>query len=131
MSLRSDIGAALDASDDFAYSEWGHPVLDGLPTKPAVMTRYGGRQVVNGFMRPVVEVVLLYNMVQKSDAYDGLEEAVDTLTEVLNDVVDCYPELLPVTALHDFEVVRRSAQSSRTTKAVNTYVGAIVRCLGA
>ena len=30
MSLRSDIADALDASDDFEYSEWGQPVLDRL-----------------------------------------------------------------------------------------------------
>ena len=48
------------------------------------MARYGGRQVVNGFARHVIEVVMLYNTVTRSDAYDGLEDAVDTLLDVLN-----------------------------------------------
>ena len=122
MSLRSDIAAALDASDDFEYSEWGRPVLDGIPTKPAVMTRYGGRQVVNGFLRHTVDVVMLYNTARRSDAYDGLEDAVDDLTEVLNGVDDCYPELLAVEAIHGFKV---------TDKGQNTYVGATVSCVGA
>ena len=122
MSLRSDIAAALDASDDFEYSEWGRPVLDGMPAKPAVMTRYGGKQVVEGFLRHTVEVVMFYNLARRSDAYDGLEDAVDTLTAVLNGVDDCYPELLSVTAIHDFKV---------TDKAQNAYVGASVSCVGA
>ena len=122
MTLRSDIAVALEASAGFEYSEWGHPVLDGMPTKPAVMTRYGGRQVVNGFLRHVVDVVMLYNMSRRADAYDGLEEAVDTLTEVLNGVDDCYPELLAVEAVHSFQI---------TPKGQNTYVGASVPCVGA
>ena len=129
MSLRSDIGVALDASAAFEYSEWGAPVLDGIPAKPAVMTRYGGRQIVNGFARHAIEVVVLYNMTKRADAYDGLEGAVDDLIDVLNGVDDCYPELQAVAALHDFEVVPRSKQ--KAVKVVNAYVGAVVRCVGA
>ena len=121
MSLRSDIDAALDSSADFEWSEWGRPVLDGIPAKPAVMTRYGGKQVVNGFMRHTIDVVMLYSMARRGDAYDGLEEAVDTLTELLNGVDDCYPELLGVGAVHDFKV---------TKDGQNTYIGATVPCVG-
>ena len=122
MSLRSDIDVTLEARLDFAWSEWGAPVLDSLPVQPAVMTRYGGRQVVDGFMRHVVEVVMLYNMTKRTNAYDGLEDAVDDLVDILNSVDDCYPELLSVAPLHDYKV---------TAKGLNTYVGAIVNCVGA
>ena len=55
----------------------------------------------------------------------------DALTEVLNGVNDCYPELLAVEPVHSFEVVPRPAQTTRGAKAANTYVGATVPCLGA
>ena len=122
MSLRSEIGDALEASADFAYTEWGSPKLEGLPATPAVMTRYGGRQVVEGFARHVVEVVMLYNMVHRVDAYDGLEEAVDDLIDLLNGVDDCYPELNDIQPLHAYKV---------TPKAQNVYVGAVAMCVGA
>ena len=78
--------------------------------------------MINGFLRHTVDVVMLYNVSVRSDAYDGLEEAVDDLTEVLNGVDDCYPELLAVEAIHGFKV---------TDKGQNSYVGATVSCVGA
>ena len=32
------------------------------------MTRYGGRQVLNGFMRHAIEVWMLYNMTRRDGA---------------------------------------------------------------
>ena len=121
MSLRSDIETALAASASFSHSVWGEPTLKGLPDKPAVMTRYGGKQVVNGDHRPIVEVFLVYRPSTSSQAYDGLEDMVDLLIAELNDVDDCYPELLPVRVLHDLVVVKYGSQR---------YVSAIVSCVG-
>ena len=134
MSLRSDIGLRPRSQRRLSrIPSGGHPVLDGIPAKPAVMTRYGGRQVVNGFMRHVVDVVMLYNMttplrrLRWPRGRRGRRSS-----EVLNGVDDCYPELLPVGALHEFKVIAQGESRRRRVKTLveNTYVGATVPCLG-
>ena len=118
--LKTRLDTALQASNLFAWSEWGTPKLVGLknePRVPAVMVAYGGTTIAGDF-RHAAHVVLIYSQSRDKAAFTGMQWAVEDLLCLIEGVDDAYPRLVPV-----------SVQSEYKLDGSTTYVAAIVTVL--
>ena len=120
MTLRNDLKAAFDADPTFTWCEPGDLALGSLPI---VFARYGGS---GPDARPVTELVLLTGSNLSKNPYEtdgvGIEARVEAVKAIVRDVPDAYPDELPVLPVHAWP---------GATGSPNTYVGALVRVVGA
>ena len=101
-TLKQRIETALRADGRWPVGSWGTPV-QGRP--PVVYCRYAGSVIDNGLRRRRAQVVMLIAPATSGEwnTGDGIETLEDELIAVLNDVDDCYPELLATRVRYDMD----------------------------
>ena len=118
MTLRADLKAAFEASEQFTWSPQGDIALGSLPV---VIGRYGG---TGPDQRPITELIVLTGSLLSKDPYldRGRETAewIERARAVILTVADAYPDELPVAALHNWSI----------PQSENQFVGAMIRVLG-
>jgi len=143
MGLKERIDSHFGAVDDFVLSSWSDPVLGSLRARedaerlPVILTRYAGTLLFGAGRRHEVLLAAVVSVSDSSDWADGggLEELQDRLIRELNQVPDCYPELLPAQAEYQFQLgrlaTRPTSRSGRSRPTSNTYIALLIRCLSA
>ncbi|MXZ01361.1 hypothetical protein F4Y93_12225 [Candidatus Poribacteria bacterium] len=123
MTLRARIVDHLGGLERWRLTSFGSPVLHDEEGTLPVLVRFLGRRRYGDRLREVCEVEAVIAPTADSEAIDGAgtETACDQLIDDLNDVADCFPELIG--AIIDYE--RAYVKNSR-----HTFIVVAVQVLG-
>ncbi|WP_419923564.1 hypothetical protein [Candidatus Poriferisocius sp.] len=121
MGLKGRIDTALATDGRWTFSPWQAPELRGLSTKPVVSTRYVGTVALANRRRVAVVVRIIFGPAESSEWAEGDDIQLwdERLTDALNQVEDCFPELLSSHVDYDHRVAgTRRPYIAATIRAV-------------
>lgn len=144
MSLKERIETHLATLEWVTVTSLADPRLrsllpgQGSDYRAVVAVRYAGQTIFDGFRRPTAAVVAIVGQSQSSLHADGqgIEDLEDDLVGALNQISDCYPELLPTEVIYDYRLpgqARRGVpgQARRGGGGDATYIALTIPVLGA